>query len=99
VKQRDIWDIVWLDRQAVKLHPDLLESKLSERNIAPETFLHDFSKRIESIRNGQKDFLFEIRRFLPAEVVKNTLETAEYWDITVTLIKDLYNSSAEYFST
>lgn len=99
VKQRDIWDIVWLDRQAVKLHPDLLESKLSERKIVPETFLDDFSKRIESIRNGQNDFLFEIRRFLPAEVIKNTLATPEYWDITVDLIKDLYKSSAEYFST
>lgn len=98
VKQRDIWDIVWLDQQSVKLQSDLLEPKLSERNIAPEIFLDDFSKRIESIRNGQKDFLFEIRRFLPAEAVKNTLETAEYWDITVSLMKDLYKSSAEYFS-
>ncbi|MEA1910853.1 MAG: nucleotidyl transferase AbiEii/AbiGii toxin family protein [Spirochaetota bacterium] len=92
VKQRDLWDIVWLNNQIVKLRPELIYPKLRERNIAPSVFLQDFGKRIESIRNKQKDFLFEIRRFLPSEVVNDTLKKPEYWNITISLIEGLHKT-------
>lgn len=92
VKQRDLWDIVWLNNQIVKLRPELIDPKLRERDIASSVFLHDFGKRIENIRNKQKDFLFEIRRFLPSEVVNDLLKKPEYWNITISLIEGLYKT-------
>ncbi|MDY7027653.1 MAG: nucleotidyl transferase AbiEii/AbiGii toxin family protein [Spirochaetota bacterium] len=90
VKQRDVWDIVWLNKQSIQLKPELLSRKLDERNISHHEYLQDLEERIDTIKNGHKDFLFEIRRFVPMEVVKDTLEKPEYWDITLEVIQDAY---------
>lgn len=90
VKQRDIWDIVWLTRQSVQVKPELLIRKLDERNISHEEYLHDLAERIDMIKGGHKAFLFEIRRFLPMEVVRTTLEQPEYWDFTLSVIQETY---------
>ncbi len=91
VKQRDIWDIIWLTQQSVQVKTELLSRKLDERNISHHKYLQDLEERIDMIKNSHKDFLFEIRRFLPLDVVSDTLEKPEYWNITLSLIQDTYS--------
>lgn len=92
IKQRDIWDILWLSQHAVKLKPDLVRKKLDERRVEYQKYLELLSERIEQLRAGQSDFLFEIRRFLPVQTVKETLERPEYWSIVISTMQEIYSN-------
>ena len=91
IKQRDIWDILWLSQNAVKLRPDLVRKKLDERRIEYQEYLDLLSERIKQLRSGHSDFLFEIRRFLPVHSVKETLERSEYWSVVISTMQEIYS--------
>ena len=64
VKNRDLWDIHWLSQKNVSYNKDLLLQKLGDRKIEETDFWQLYRSRIEEVKSRQKDFLFEMRRFL-----------------------------------
>jgi predicted nucleotidyltransferase component of viral defense system len=82
IKNRDLWDIAWLHQQQVSPALDLLKSKLSDHQTRVNVYLQAFSERTESMMSQPsiaKDFRFEMSRFLPNRLVKDTVELDDFW--------------------
>lgn len=79
VKQRDIWDLYWLDLQGIVIDLSLLKDKLGDRNIGIVDFKAAFSARIEGLDGGYSEFKKEISRFLPLTVTRG-LDQSGYWE-------------------
>ncbi len=97
IKQRDIWDIIWMDQNTVKLRTDLVRKKIDERDVDYQQYIEMLSDRIEELRAGHSNFLFEIKRFLPARSVKDTLERPEYWSVVLSTFEEIYSHISSRF--
>lgn len=89
LKNRDLWDIVWLHQEGVALPVELVLRKVADRRLD----LSDFLSRLEGRQTflqtqpaSRKDFLSEMRRFLPPAVVSETLEQDAFWTFLVDLV-------------
>lgn len=82
LKNRDLWDITWLERQGVVLNAELVARKIADRHIAASVFGESLVSRIEfinkdlSIRKGFRD---EMRRFLPVGSIADAALSDDYW--------------------
>ncbi len=93
IKYRDLWDIVWLYQQGVKLAHELVPIKLNDFHCEPQNFLSLFSTRRASLKTDPKlvsEFQQEMRRFLPSELASQTLDQGAFWDFMVNLLNDFY---------
>ncbi|MFA6507212.1 MAG: nucleotidyl transferase AbiEii/AbiGii toxin family protein [Treponemataceae bacterium] len=88
VKNRDLWDIDWMTRRGISLKPDLITKKIADRQIESEKFHLLFAERISTVENGQSDFLFELKRFLPAASVQQGIERKEYWMYLISVLRE-----------
>lgn len=91
LKSRDLWDIVWLNRQGITLPVQLVLQKAMDRRQALPRFLEQLQQRIMLLQSDptvQKDFLAEMRRFLPPAVFGENLETDEFWTYLIDLVTD-----------
>lgn len=79
VKQRDIWDLYWLDLQSIAIDLSLLKDKLGDRHIGTADFNAALSGRIEGLASGYSGFKKEISRFLPLTVTRG-LDQNGYWE-------------------
>lgn len=92
LKFRDIWDIAWLNQQMIKPNLSILEKKLQDHHCEPDYFLAAFSIRTNSLVDDpsiHKDFINEMRRFLPLSIVKENIENKDYWLYICQLMKEL----------
>ncbi|MHC6204023.1 nucleotidyl transferase AbiEii/AbiGii toxin family protein [Breznakiellaceae bacterium SP9] len=80
VKNRDLWDIFWLSNHTITWQPSLLEKKLADREVDREVFLAKYIQRLEEIKNGQKEFLSEMRRFLYSSMFSSDMASGLWWD-------------------
>lgn len=86
IKNRDLWDILWLQRQGVKLPIELLPDKLKDHKQSQAYFIATLKEREQQLLHDEQlhsDFVFEMRRFLPVNEVNATLERAEFWAVIV----------------
>lgn len=91
LKSRDLWDIVWLNRQGITLPVQLVLQKAMDRRQALPSFLEQLQQRIMLLQSDpavRKDFLAEMRRFLPPAVFGENLETDEFWTYLIGLVTD-----------
>lgn len=91
LKSRDLWDIVWLNRQGITLPVQLVLQKAMDRRQALPRFLEQLQQRIMLLQSDpavRKDFLAEMRRFLPPAVFEENLETDEFWTYLIGLVTD-----------
>jgi predicted nucleotidyltransferase component of viral defense system len=91
VKNRDLWDIAWLVQQGIEFPPQLIPLKVRDHHSTPEAFsslLRDRTAALKSQPALRDDFLAEMRRFLPATTVQNTLEKGDYWAYLADLLAD-----------
>lgn len=89
IKNRDLWDIGWLEEQAVSLPIELVKKKVADHKRTGAEFCEIVSERIEQLfhdPNVRKEFLHEMQRFLPREVVVRTVKKPEYWEYLTDLI-------------
>jgi predicted nucleotidyltransferase component of viral defense system len=94
IKQRDLWDIIWLHGQGVKPRLELIPNKLKDRNYTLSYFLNLFDERKRLlIENSEMalEFKQEMRRFLPADQISKTFEQDNLWAFIIYLIGDLGN--------
>lgn len=83
IKNRDLWDIVWLKQQGIILPIELLKKKVYDHNQTIQSYLELLTKRCEMVTGDsavQHDFKEEMKRFLPIHIVKETIENSAFWD-------------------
>jgi predicted nucleotidyltransferase component of viral defense system len=94
IKYRDLWDIVWLHGQGLKPRFALIPNKLKDRKYTIDYFLNLFDQRKKLLTERSEtvlEFKQEMRRFLAAEQINNTLNQENLWDFITYLIEDLGN--------
>lgn len=91
LKSRDLWDIVWLNRQGITLPVQLVLQKAMDRRQEFPRFLEQLQQRIMLLQSDpavRKDFWAEMRRFLPPAVFGENLGTDEFWTYLIGLVTD-----------
>ncbi len=91
LKSRDLWDIVWLNRQGIILPVQLVLQKAIDRLQNLTRFLEQLQQRTMLLQSDpavRRDFLAEMRRFLPPAVFGENLETDEFWTYLVGLVSE-----------
>ncbi len=97
IKNRDLWDIGWLKQQGVVLPLELIKKKIVDHRHTPQSYLALLTGRREQLLGDSAvhhDFVAELKRFLPATVVKETIQKKDFWDY----LKDLVLGECEQIS-
>ncbi len=92
VKNRDLWDMVWLTQQGVELRKEWIPLKVADHEREWRQFVDRIEERTEALKsdhNMQNDFVTEMRRFLPVATVKETVERDDYWEYLTNVVGDL----------
>ena len=91
-KHRDLWDMAWLHQQGVKLPVELVSAKLNDHRCELRHFLTLLEERRLSLPADPEvaaDFRREMRRFLPSDLVTQTVEKPAFWSYLARLADDL----------
>lgn len=82
IKNRDLWDIVWLKQQGVVLPMELLIRKIADYRHNSPSFLSLLATRRKSLQEDNEvrvSFVQEMRRFLPTKMVVEIIENSSFW--------------------
>ena len=86
IKNRDLWDLMWLRQQGVTLPMDLIPAKIRDHLRSVDDYVLRLQDRLEQLTGMpgmREDFLREMRRFLPADIVQETVENPAFWNFLV----------------
>jgi predicted nucleotidyltransferase component of viral defense system len=92
LKNRDLWDIAWLVRQGIELPAELIPLKIRDHQREVAEFTTLLGERINALKTEparRDDFMKELRRFLPAATVRDTIEQGQYWTYLTGVLEDL----------
>lgn len=82
IKPRDLWDIVWIKQQGIKVNTGLAFKKLQARGKQHDDFLEMLQIQLDRLNNADEvkiDFYSEMSRFVPAKIKQRTLDNPDYW--------------------
>ena len=91
IKNRDLWDIAWLVQQGVELPAELIPVKIRDHRREEDEFVSLLQRRSVALKDEpqlREDFLKEMRRFLPATTVRDTLENPAWWTYLTQVIEE-----------
>jgi len=91
IKNRDLWDIAWLVQQGVTLPAELIPVKIWDHRREEGEFATVLQSRSAAMKQEpqlREDFLKEMRRFLPASTVRDTLENPAWWTYLTQVIEE-----------
>lgn len=89
IKNRDLWDIVWLKQQGINLPIDLFAQKINDYHHSAESFVPLLDRRRELLNNDISThiaFNQEMKRFLPANLVAETIENKSFWPYLTSVV-------------
>jgi predicted nucleotidyltransferase component of viral defense system len=92
IKNRDLWDIAWLTQQGIELPTQLIPIKIRDHQREDAEFVTLLTERTAAAQTQpamREDFMKEMRRFLPAATVRDTIEKEAYWSYLADLVGDL----------
>ena len=89
IKNRDLWDIHWLNQKNVPQNKDLLLKKLDDRGIKESDFREQYKSKLIEVQDGQKEFLFEMRRFLLPSAFTSQFESEMWWGYLIALLEQM----------
>lgn len=92
IKHRDLWDMAWLHQQGVKLPMALVPVKLTDHRCKPRHFLTRLEERRHSLLADPgvaAEFRKEMQRFLPSDLVTQTVEKPAFWSYLAGLMDEL----------
>lgn len=92
LKNRDLWDIAWLARQGIELPAHLIPLKIGDHKREAAEFITLLEERLTALGTQPEiraAFMKEMRRFLPAAIVRDTLEQDSYWAYLTRVVIDL----------
>jgi predicted nucleotidyltransferase component of viral defense system len=91
VKNRDLWDVAWLVQRGVELPAKLIPLKVRDHQREENEFADLLRTRIQDLTSNpemRRDFIQEMRRFLPAATVRGTIEQESYWTYLTELLDE-----------
>ena len=91
LKNRDLWDLVWLKQQGVNAARDLVAGKLRDRRIEAGEFLeilHGRQLTLEGDSAVRRDFIDEMKRFLPGDIVAKTIVDKNFWKYLCFVVRE-----------
>jgi predicted nucleotidyltransferase component of viral defense system len=91
IKNRDLWDILWLKQQGIEMPSTLIPVKIDDHRRGKPEFAERIQARTASIQDDPSvrlAFIDEMRRFLPARIVTETLEKEDFWAYLAGLIQE-----------
>jgi predicted nucleotidyltransferase component of viral defense system len=89
IKNRDLWDIAWLHQQGVNLPVALIPRKIDDHRRSKEEFRMLLPAKAAELAKDpslRKEFVAEMRRFLPAAITAQTVEKESYWQYLTQVI-------------
>jgi predicted nucleotidyltransferase component of viral defense system len=101
IKNRDLWDMVWLRQLGITPQLDLISKKLGDHHCEQNDFLRQFKERSGQLEADPKvviEFRKEMSRFLPGELVAQTVNEPAFWTFLVGHIRDLYVTTEKALS-
>ena len=90
IKYRDLWDIVWLNQQNIKLPLALVPKKVMDHRYELNEFMELLNDRVDQVCNDpelHEEFMSEMKRFLPAAIVAETVYKSDYWIYLTELLR------------
>jgi len=90
IKYRDLWDISWLKQQNINVPVDLLKKKIMDHRCQINKFivlLNDRQESLKSSSDAKTDFTWEMRRFLPSQIISSTIEKDQFWSYLTDLVQ------------
>ncbi|WP_462325372.1 nucleotidyl transferase AbiEii/AbiGii toxin family protein [Desulfoplanes sp.] len=93
MKNRDLWDLVWLRQQGIELSRTLVLQKLEDRNYAPALFFALLGQRVDALLHEpglRDDFVREMQRFLPVSLFRESVAKKEFWEYLIGEISTEY---------
>ncbi len=96
IKNRDLWDMVWLHQQSTTPHMALVPLKLKDHHCSNSNFVELLNSRVESLSGNPliaRDFSEEMKRFLPTDLASQTIVKPEFWTILVSLLSELSSAA------
>lgn len=102
LKNRDLWDIAWLAQQGVSPPLPLLPLKLKDHHCNTRQFLDRLHARNQALQDDTSvamQFKREMQRFLPVEVVRETVENPGFWPYLAELVGDHVTGVERFFSS
>lgn len=91
IKYRDLWDILWLYQQSIHPHYELIDNKLTDRQLTKKYFLDAFNERLNLLLQDPKHFKYfkqEMSRFLPSQNLQ-IIQQNNFWAFLLDLLKEL----------
>ncbi len=91
IKNRDLWDIAWLVQQGIELPRELVPLKIRDHQRDEAEFTALLEERTAALRTQpatREDFVKEMRRFLPASTVRDTIEKEAYWSYLTEVVEE-----------
>jgi predicted nucleotidyltransferase component of viral defense system len=91
LKNRDLWDIAWLHQQGVAFPPELIPRKLNDHHSDEQRYIGLLAERQQALLSApttRADFLKEMRRFLPAALVAETVDNPEFWTYLTAVVAE-----------
>lgn len=82
IKSRDLWDLLWLKQQKIEPALQLLPDKLNDHRVQTRDFLEKAAQRSATLINDlqvKADFRSEMQRFLPIQLVEQTVNDERFW--------------------
>lgn len=94
IKNRDLWDIAWLHQLQIKPSMQWIPEKLQDHRVGMRDYLSAFKARVNLLDRDIKikhEFRQEMARFLPHQMVQETVNTDRFWEFLVALMFE-YNA-------
>lgn len=101
IKNRDLWDMVWLRQLGITPQLELIAKKLGDHHCEQDDFLRQFKERSAQLEADPKvviEFRKEMSRFLPGELVAQTVNEPAFWTFLVGHIRELYVTTEKVLS-
>ena len=101
MKNRDLWDIAWLKQQAINLPLPLVVKKIADHKQTTSEFIDKLEARITQLENDDSlavSFEQEMRRFLPPDIAKRTVENEQFWEYLCATVVDEGREVLAYLS-
>lgn len=100
LKHRDLWDIAWLTQSGIEPAYELMAPKLADHGESEDTFLMRTDERLELLANDeqqQKDFIFEMSRFIPPDRLNRTVRQDGFWPYLVSTVTEKVRQAQQQF--
>ena len=101
IKNRDLWDLLWLKQQGIEPAFELIPDKLGDHKVEIPLFLEKAQSRAASLSENEQvkqDFRNEMQRFLPTHIVADTVNNDRFWQYLSAEIPELINRVERYLN-